>query len=240
MGIPPHNLKFVEPFPYLHEWPSISPFNQPDIDFALQEQIEEDLIKSFRGFYFVDWKLDPSNRYIKSVRFESLSSGIANIECVAMFFYSKQVVSYDTFQAINAAGLVYDGRLVIDSTCRTNDPNIFAAGPMTKYSRKYYAENESHQHYCRDEIGQRLAQQLKATLLPGGLNNNNGDPMFMEALEKDLTVPHFTNPIITVCYLPGDYIYANIEKPGRKLPYLTQTLKPTFVRFRKKYFRNKM
>ena len=44
------------------------------------------------------------------------------------------------FRAVNGAYLVFDRRLVIDSTFQTNDPCIFAAGPLTKFSRRYHSE----------------------------------------------------------------------------------------------------
>ena len=46
----------------------------------------------------------------------------------------------DVFRAVNGAYLVFDRRLVIDSTFQTNDPCIFAAGPLTKFSRRYHSE----------------------------------------------------------------------------------------------------
>ena len=42
--------------------------------------------------------------------------------------------------ALNAACLVFDRRLVIDTSYRTNNPDILAAGPMAKFSRKYHAD----------------------------------------------------------------------------------------------------
>lgn len=34
------------------------------------------------------------------------------------------------------AGLMCDGRLVVDAAFRTNDPKIFAAGSIAKFSRR--------------------------------------------------------------------------------------------------------
>ena len=34
------------------------------------------------------------------------------------------------------AGLMCDGRLVVDAAFRTNDPRIFAAGTIAKFSRR--------------------------------------------------------------------------------------------------------
>lgn len=41
---------------------------------------------------------------------------------------------------MNDACLVFDRRLVISTNHVTNDPLIFAAGPITKFSRRYRAD----------------------------------------------------------------------------------------------------
>lgn len=63
-----------------------------------------------------------------------------------------------TITAICRAGLVFDGQLVIDPEFRTNDPSVFAAGTITKYRRKYYAECWQHKYYSSVEIGERVSR----------------------------------------------------------------------------------
>lgn len=60
-----------------------------------------------------------------------------------MFTYKSAflVTEFVSSLAINESCLVYDGKLVVDSSFNTNDPRIRAAGPLTKYGRKYYAES---------------------------------------------------------------------------------------------------
>lgn len=60
---------------------------------------------------------------------------------------------------------MYDGRLVIDPVCRTNDPHIYAAGSMTKYSRRFYAEHDIQKHYNSVEIGQRVRKDMAIIFL---------------------------------------------------------------------------
>lgn len=62
--------------------------------------------------------------------------------------------------------LLFSGRLVIDHNCRTNDPNIYAAGTLTKYSRRYYAQSRAHKFYNRMEIGHCLGLAIKQLLSP--------------------------------------------------------------------------
>ncbi|CAB1340400.1 unnamed protein product [Coregonus sp. 'balchen'] len=62
-------------------------------------------------------------------------------------------VDYDAFQSINNACLVYDGRLVIDTTFHTSDSTIHAAGPLTKFPRRYLADQWSHSRFNSRETG---------------------------------------------------------------------------------------
>lgn len=59
--------------------------------------------------------------------------------------------------AICRAGLVFDGRLVINPRFHTNDPYVFAAGTITKYSRKFQAELFEHKYYNSIEIGEKVS-----------------------------------------------------------------------------------
>ncbi|KAF7690455.1 hypothetical protein HF521_012259 [Silurus meridionalis] len=84
------------------------------------------------------------------------------LECDVFFNFSKKHVDYDCFNAINNASVVFDGRLVIDSNYHTNDSNIHAAGPLTKLSRRYYADQWSHSYFNSKE------PKIIGGNLPGG------------------------------------------------------------------------
>jgi len=62
-----------------------------------------------------------------------------------------------TISAFCRAGLIFDGSLVIDPECRTNDRFIFAAGTVTRYSRKFYVDAWQHKHYNSTETGERVS-----------------------------------------------------------------------------------
>lgn len=68
---------------------------------------------------------------------------------------SSNGVDYD-------ACLVYDGRLVIDTTFHTSDSTIRAVGHLTKFPRHYHSDRWSHSRFNSREVDQELA----AILLP--------------------------------------------------------------------------
>ena len=57
------------------------------------------------------------------------------------------------FLAINDACLVYDGKLVIDAAFHTNDVSIRGAGTVTKFQRKYHADQWTHANFNSKEVG---------------------------------------------------------------------------------------
>lgn len=130
--------------------------------------------------------------------------------------------------AMNDACLVFDKRLVITHDHATNDPLIYAAGPLTKFSRRYRADQwyikpksseamklllgysyyRNHGCYNSYEVGQRLAltmlTKLDPTVEPWTDPAHNLDP--------DL-LPDYTHYKAQAAYLPGMssvWMYMNV------------------------------
>lgn len=61
------------------------------------------------------------------------------------------------FAAVNNACLVYDGKLVIDASFHTNDVAIRAAGPLTKFQRRYHADQWTHACFNSKEVGMAVS-----------------------------------------------------------------------------------
>ncbi|XP_022247691.1 cilia- and flagella-associated protein 61-like [Limulus polyphemus] len=134
------------------------------------------------------------------------------IDCGVLFLYDKKDVSSTTFKAINDANLVYDGRLVVDSSFQTNDPYIFAAGSLTKFSRKYCMDGITHQSFNSKEVGEKLAEKILLILNPIQHNNDHSP-------EPDALLT-FTKPTVVYTNLPGGWKYLQVDRPGRQhLPY---------------------
>lgn len=107
-----------------------------------------------------------------------------------VFSFFQKGVDHQAFIAINDACLVYDRRLVIDTTFHTNDISIRAAGPLTKYSNRYYANEWSHSYFSSKEIGCQLA----ACMLP--LFDPTLEPMSEPPQEQDKLITIYKGPVI--------------------------------------------
>ena len=57
-------------------------------------------------------------------------------------------VSPWVFSSLNDAGIVYDGRIVVDGAFRSSDASIYAAGTAAKLSRRY-GHRVQYEHYNR-------------------------------------------------------------------------------------------
>lgn len=97
------------------------------------------------------------------------------MHCLDFFyFYSLQVffnlsckeIDLDVLESIQKSFLVLDDRLVIRTTFLTNDPAIYGAGPLTKFSRWYRSDEWSHANFNSKEVGQELADALLSRLDP--------------------------------------------------------------------------
>ncbi|CAH1118654.1 unnamed protein product [Phaedon cochleariae] len=226
-GVPGNHMVYIEPFPYSmtiekRHRHNVSIYNDPDIDQTIYDHIKDEGITIYSSYYFIDWTYDPSDNIITMAKFESRHK-MLEMECLAMFFFNEKEVSPRVYRVINNAGLVYDGRLVVDNKNRTNDPKIYGAGTVTKYSRKYYAPNMTAKYFNRVEIGHRLGMQIKSMLVPQKVRDlnlkENGWNFHIE--RGKYLVPRYVKPIMRYCRLPGSLYYLSVTKPGRRIPLET-------------------
>ena len=57
------------------------------------------------------------------------------LSCGTLLLCDRFSADIDVYSAVNDAGLVYDGGIVVDGNFCTTDPCIFAAGSCTRFSR---------------------------------------------------------------------------------------------------------
>ncbi|XP_050302065.1 cilia- and flagella-associated protein 61-like [Anthonomus grandis grandis] len=226
-GVPGNKITLVEPFPYSMNIDkkrrhNISVFNDPEIYHATMEYINAQGIEVYSSYYFINWTYCPEENIITEVKFESKHK-MLKMACQAIIFFYEKSISPRIYQVINSAGLVFDGRLVVDSNCRTNDDRIYGAGTLTKYSRRYFAANMVHKYFNRVEIGRKLGTQIRNMLVPGFVRRSDpkkhGWNFHLDI--RDRLVPKYDQPIMRYCRLPGGLYYLSIVKPGRRIPLET-------------------
>ncbi|CAG9583144.1 unnamed protein product [Danaus chrysippus] len=158
---------------------------------------------------------------------------------------------WQDMDSINKSGMAYDGGILIDHEFKTKDPSIYAAGSVTKYYRKYQAENKRQKYYDAYEVGMTLGNQIRNKLDPLLTEVKNSEKFPRNSLKnvsfdetsigntsfnscgsresRDIEVcpdlPQFKKPLVLHCYLPGGLQYLEVCPPGKKLPhYYVQSL----------------
>ncbi|KAM7061432.1 cilia- and flagella-associated protein 61 [Acridotheres tristis] len=142
----------------------------------------------------------------------SSATGPLQLQCAAFFSFDYKTLDYETFKALSDACLVVDGRLVIDAKFHTNDASIRAAGPLTKFSRRYYRDDVTHCNFNSKEIGFELAASMLSLF----------DPTLQASSEppqgSDRLIPVYKKCKVQGGVLPGGYNYLHISKPGIPTP----------------------
>jgi len=147
------------------------------------------------------------------------------IRCNLLLTYHQSDVRQSLFQAINESGIVYDGRLVVDERMRTSDPNIFAGGDLTKFSRKL-RKPWPHTLHNPHEVARHLAacvlevveSQEADDAQTIGRVKDAGSLEFTPPDQRGApaTAPQFTAPRAVSARLPGGLNHTRITCPKGK------------------------
>ncbi|XP_059696619.1 cilia- and flagella-associated protein 61 [Haemorhous mexicanus] len=140
------------------------------------------------------------------------ASSLLHLQCSAFFSFAYRTLDYDIFKAVSDACLVFDGRVVIDTEFHTNDASIRAAGPLTKFSRRYYRDELTHSNFNSKEIGFELAASM-LSLFESAPQPSSGPPE-----GSDRLIPIYSRCKVQGGVLPGGYNYLHISKPGIPVP----------------------
>ncbi|NXG99623.1 CFA61 protein, partial [Loxia leucoptera] len=140
------------------------------------------------------------------------ASSLLHLQCSAFFSFAYRTLDYDIFKAVSDACLVFDGRVVIDAEFHTNDASIRAAGPLTKFSRRYYRDELTHSNFNSKEIGFELATSMLS------LFESAPQPSSRPPEGSDRLIPIYSRCKVQGGVLPGGYNYLHISKPGIPVP----------------------
>ncbi|XP_071057145.1 cilia- and flagella-associated protein 61-like [Onthophagus taurus] len=217
-GINPEDLIFIIP-PYSEDSGTFEAFEN-SIEEVVQNEIKNLGIEIYKNYSFCDWTFDKNNLMVTSIMFQT-NTRTYSMNVKAAFMYQRKSISKVTFTAFNKANLIFDGALVISPNYETNDPNIFAAGRITKYPRRYYADHMRHNLFNQGEIGRRLARMILKKLVPSsGHEEDDDNVLFKECStsEGKMLVPWFGKPVEVFAQVPTKIQYLLIRKPGVPVP----------------------
>ncbi|XP_053103219.1 cilia- and flagella-associated protein 61 isoform X4 [Hemicordylus capensis] len=200
---------------------NITSLNNNAIEEAVQKALSRAGVTEYHDSLLAQWNDGDHPDPITHASFTTKTKPF-RLQCSAFFNFTHKRVDYETFKAVNDACLVYDGRLVIDTNFHTNDVAIRAAGPLTKFSNIYYANEWTHSNFNSKEIGFQLA----ATML--NLFDPTLEPVFEPPEDMDRLIPIYKGCKSQGGVLPGRYNYVHIFKPGIPTRLAVQETQPNY------------
>lgn len=178
-------------------------------DANVQEAVEKTLhdagVTIHTGLTVTGWtSIDGSDDQLEAAWFSTGEEGAEPVQmpCEVFVNLDEKMVDETTFQAVNNCFLVFDGGLVVDGHFRTNDTSIFAAGPFTKYPRRFHTE-ELPEQFASREVGEALGRVLLSAL----------DPLAGEPDGEADALPSYEQPVVTGAVL-GGLSYLLVARPG--------------------------
>uniref|UniRef100_A0A669QLG1 Cilia and flagella associated protein 61 n=1 Tax=Phasianus colchicus TaxID=9054 RepID=A0A669QLG1_PHACC len=185
---------------------NVTCLNNNEIESAVQEALSEAGVSVYYDSILAQWSKGDDPDLITRAAFTTNRKPF-QLQCSAFFSFAYKRVDYETFKAVNDACLVFDGKLVIDTEFRTNDVSIRAAGPLTKYSRRYYADEWTHSNFNSKQIGFELAASMLSLFDP------TLQPFSKPPEDTDSLIPMYKGCKIQGGVLPRGYNYLHISKP---------------------------
>ncbi|TPX75085.1 hypothetical protein CcCBS67573_g03643 [Chytriomyces confervae] len=179
-------------------------FDNQTVEDKMMQVLSHLGVQVLRDFKVTLWETSPS-LLLTSITLTNKSDNTEQkFDQVEVFLYAdSKSVDPDTFMSINDSCLVFDGLLVIDKYFRTQDPYIYAAGSITKYSSRYQTKWK-HGFYDSKEVGVKLAETVMSFF----------DPIQLpQPLDDDETLLKFTESKKVYALLPGGLYYLHFDEP---------------------------
>lgn len=114
----------------------VCPYQNPQVDEKVQQDVtkwfDENGVKQLYGSEMIS--VDADNGKVKSCKIRRLddTGEGQTLKCQVVVCASTPDIDPYVFNALHNASIVYDGSIIIDNKFRTNDPQIYAAGPVAK------------------------------------------------------------------------------------------------------------
>uniref|UniRef100_A0A673B1J1 Cilia and flagella associated protein 61 n=1 Tax=Sphaeramia orbicularis TaxID=375764 RepID=A0A673B1J1_9TELE len=188
--------------------PGVSCFSDPSVDKAVTAALKTAEVHVHRNCLLAQMNDGEHPDPLRMVSFTT-DAELLRLQCGVSVFInlSTKGVDHDAFRSITKSHLVFDYRLVINSSFHTYDEAILGAGPLTKFSRRYYSDEWTHANFNSREVGQALAVEMlpmfDPTLKPAD-----------ETADTDRLIPIYKDAKIQGGRLPGGLNYLHVTKPS--------------------------
>ncbi|RKO83717.1 hypothetical protein BDK51DRAFT_33369, partial [Blyttiomyces helicus] len=150
-------------------------FDNPVVENMVHKTLQDLGVKLLVGYRIIEWEDEKGSLSAVTVKSKE-ARATQNLTNLTLLLYADETsVARETFRSINDSCLVFDGRLVIDKYFRTQDPFIYAAGSITKFSSRYETK-WIQEFYDSREVGRKLADFMlpffDPTCLPQPMKDN--------------------------------------------------------------------
>jgi len=203
-GVPPSEIQLVLATEMNNLGTATDFCTQHGCESQMQAILEDLKITSRSGQ--LESSLSDNNGCLRAVVLRDEDGTTSEISCGTLVTCAIPDIDIDAFNAVNDQSLIYDGALVVDGRFRTNDPTIFAAGPVVKHQRRLRARIPIRCYNSR-EVGNRLA----ACVLPVV------DPASAFDLDEPIALTPYHCPKAIGGRIPGGRNIFVVQKPQETL-----------------------
>ncbi|XP_030577070.1 cilia- and flagella-associated protein 61 isoform X2 [Archocentrus centrarchus] len=203
LGIRGSRINLVLPPPE----PGVCSFTDSSVEKAAVMAMENAKVRIHRNCVLAQFNNGKQADALTSASFTTDAEPL-HLQCGVFINLSNKGVDYDAFNSFNESFLAFDGRLVINSFFNTSDSSIWAAGPVTKFSRSYYTDEWTHANFNSKEVGGGLASTLLTLFDP------TVEPAEAPPPEANRLIPLYKQAKIEGGTLPGGYHYLHVSKPS--------------------------
>lgn len=156
---------------------------------------------------------------------KNINKEVFDVNCHLLINCQYQDVDPGLLEAIHHQALVFDGRLIVDPEFKTTDSDIFAAGPLAKFSRRY-GPSDHMENFNTWEVGQKMARSVMQSL---GIEPSDNSEFELPAVDNmgeghsakndkaslpEKRLPTFQNTVTRRCVLPGRNHFLQIRLPS--------------------------
>eukprot|EP00879_Flechtneria_rotunda_P019754 GHRR01020758.1.p1 GENE.GHRR01020758.1~~GHRR01020758.1.p1 ORF type:complete len:449 (+),score=224.78 GHRR01020758.1:941-2287(+) len=156
------------------------------------------------------------------------SAAAQQLELDLLVTCGKRGPSAAVAKCFTDAGIVWDGRLVVDAGFKSSYPTVMGAGPAAKFSRRYTLPEVMQEHYNSTEVGAALAGSIAQTLAPssdiyssaaaggatgtgaaaGGATLATACSSGSKDSQQQDKLPCLSQGRVIACRLPGGHVFA--------------------------------